>query len=93
MGPDIESRIISARKELESVRENKVRYIEKLENAKKQREDLVKQLNSLGIDPSKLETIISDKEKELENMVAEFEDGVASAASALKAIQDKLGEQ
>lgn len=89
---DLETRVLNTRKELETARELKVRYEERLANATKQKAELEAQLKAVGIDPSKLDQIIEDKKNDLELKVTEFESNVAKVAESLKQIQEKLGD-
>lgn len=92
MDTDLESRVMETRRVLESLREDKVRKEERLANLTQQKADIEKQLKSLGLDPSKLEDIISEKTSELESKVAKFEQDTGHLAKSLAAIQEKLAE-
>lgn len=89
---DLETRVLEARKSLETLREDKVRKEERLASLMKQKQELESQLKALGLNPSKLEEIIAEKQAELEEKVSKFEKDTANLASALSVIQEKLNE-
>jgi len=89
---DLETRVLETRKLLDTLKEDKVRKEERLSNLTKQKNDIEKQLKSLGLDPSKLEDIIKEKSQEMEVKVAKFEKDTEALAQALAAIQERLNE-
>jgi len=71
--------------------QNKIRIEERLRNERENLEQLVKEIQSKGFDPSKLSEIKEKLEKELKTDLENFEKLISETTEKVKSLEGQLG--